>query len=118
MNRTIGTMNKRAAMSFYKDTLEYLFIAVLIMGFLLAIFIRSALVSYVIIIIVGLMVGRQFYFKQKNLPLSRYVLAFAFVIGFMVGSFYASWLWLAFFFVVGAYSGFQLHKHKIINELE
>ena len=105
-------------MNFYTDTLEYLFIAIIIMGFLLAIFIRSAIVSYIIIISMGIMVGRLFYLKKKNLPFFRYMLTIGFLLGFLIGSFYANWLWLLFFFMVAAYASYKMHKHNLINDIE
>ena len=111
-------MFKKGEFNFYENQIEYLFILTIVIGFIIGLFTNSVFIVYLTMIFIGLIVGRLYFFKQKKLPSSRYILTFAFVLGFIVANPNISWLWLIFWFLISAYGSFKLHQHKIINFLE
>ncbi len=107
---------KRASFDLYGDWVEYLFLLLLVVGFIMGFAVRAPVIHYIIIFLVGMIVGRLFYLKKKYLPFPRYLITFGFVLGFIVGSIASNWKVLVFLFFVGAYTGYKLHEAHFIQE--
>ena len=66
-------------MRFFTNWAEILFLALLIIGFIFSLFAPSAILSYLIIFVIGMMAGRWVYFRKKSMVFP-YVLV---IIGFL-----------------------------------
>ncbi|MEM4755858.1 MAG: hypothetical protein QW594_01875 [Candidatus Woesearchaeota archaeon] len=102
----------------FQNWVEYMFLVVMVAGFLIGFFVDSYLMNAIIIFFVGLLVGRMFYLKKNYMPFPRYLITTGFVLAFLIGaSMRGSWKLLLFIFFVAAYIGYKLHKANIIREI-
>ncbi len=95
---------------------EVLAILFAVAGFILSVLLQHALLSYITIIIAGLVAGRVFYIKHITEPILPFVLIIAgFLLGYLAGGFWASRFWLVLFFLVALVVSYYLHKRRIFK---
>ncbi|MBI4150483.1 hypothetical protein HY488_03695 [Candidatus Woesearchaeota archaeon] len=92
---------------------EFFFFCLLVFGFLFSLSLQSAGLSYVMIVLFGLMCGRFLAQRKKRFPF--YLIVFGFFVGFLLGARFASWKVLAFFFFVGGALSFYLHERGYLG---
>ncbi len=88
----------------------------LVIGFIIAILSHYALFSYLAIIISGFIAGRLYYLQRFRNPILPSILIITgFVLGYLLGTIWASRVWtlIAFFLAFGI--SYQLHLKKIIT---
>ena len=98
---------------FYTSWPEMFFILLIIIGFILSIFIRNAIFSYVIVFAVGLMTGRLIGMRMKKKPMFPYFLIIlGFLIGFLLGSFtiQINRILLIIIFIIGVGISYYVHR--------
>lgn len=100
-------MGKRGVW-FSESWAEFFFFCLLIFGFLFSLSLQSAMVSYVMIILFGMMCGRFLAHRKKRFPF--YLIVFGFLVGFLLGARFASWKTLVIFFVLGSIASFFAHE--------
>ena len=95
---------------------ETVFIVLLLLGFALAITIQSIFLKYLIIFLIGMMVGRFIYEKKGKQPLFPLVMViFGLLVGYMLGAFGANRKGLALLFFIGAILSYYIHKKGYIK---
>lgn len=72
---------------FWEDWAEIIGFFLLIIGFFIATFAGSAVISYIVIILCGLMGGRVWYRIKSSYKTPWIVILFGFLVGFVLGSF-------------------------------
>ena len=82
----------------------------LVIGFILSIFMGSAFMSYVVILLFGVMAGRVIFFKRTSFPV--YVIGMGFLFGYLLGSRYGKWKIILFCFLSGIVISYYLHKKE------
>lgn len=101
---------------FWKQWAEAFFIILLLVGFLLAITIQSIFLKYLIILLIGMMVGRLIYEKKGQKPLFPIILViFGLFVGFMLGAYGANRKGLTILFFIGAIISYYIHKKGYIK---
>lgn len=96
----------------WAEALTVLFLA---LGFLLALLLRSALFSYLTIILAGLLAGRVYYIKKLTEPIFPFVLIIVgFLLGYLLGSFWTSRGWSLFLFGCSFGLSYYLHLKKMV----
>ena len=94
---------------------ENLMLFFLVIGFILAVLISNPFLSYVLVFFAGFMAGRIYYEKKHHQPILPFILIIlGFLLGYLVGSFWASRFWTLFFFCVGFMVSYTLHRKKIL----
>jgi len=95
--------------------IEYLFLALLIVGFVLALTSGSAVISYVVIFFIGVFVGRVWYYNQGGFRFPTFIV----VVGFLIGYLFGAWItrygngWIILIlFVLGLYGSYYAHERK------
>ena len=106
-------MNKKA--DFAYNWVEYLFIALLIVGFILALKVGSAVMTYIIISLCGLMSGRIFYRIRKNPQFPFYVIIIGFLLGYLLGSYYGNKKIIFILFFVFNIISYYIYKKGYIT---
>ncbi|MEM4336715.1 MAG: hypothetical protein QXG86_01800 [Candidatus Woesearchaeota archaeon] len=106
-------INKKA--DFMGSWVEILFIVLIFIGLFLAIFAANVFFSYIIISLSGLLFGRLFYEKRKSFLPPYYILAFGFLIGYVVGNYYANDFIIIGLFVMFVGVSYYLHLKKIVD---
>ena len=101
---------------FYKNYMEFFFFVLMIIGVLVALSSRSAVVSYVVILIAGMLAGRVIYERKHNLKFPYYVIAGGFLIGYAIGVYYGNRLIVIALFVIGVILSYKLYDKKILKD--
>ena len=104
--------------AFWTSWAEIFFLFLIVIGFLISITIRNALLSYVVIFCVGLMGGRLVAKKIKKQPVFPYFLIIlGFLVGFLIGTFTikVSRILLILLFVIGGITSYIIHRKGYIK---
>ena len=89
-----------------------LFLAI---GFVIAVLLRSPIFSYFSSFLGGIVCARVFYIKHQSEPILPFVLIIiGFLVGFLLGSFWASRFLILLFFLAGFLISYYLHIKKIV----
>ena len=102
----------------WKSWVEVFFIVLLLLGFFLAISLPSPFLTYLVIFLAGLLVGREIYLKKGKKPLVRFILIIlGFIFGYMLGSkiYNVNVKLVTLLFIVAAITSYYLHKKEYIN---
>lgn len=101
---------------FWQQWSEAFFIIVLIVGFLVALFIKNAIFVYIIIFCIGLMAGRAIFKKKGKQPLFPFFLIIiGFFIGYLIGAFNFNKKMITFLFIAGAIISYYIHKKGYVK---
>ena len=103
----------------WKQWAEVFFVILLMIGFLVAVSIKSAAMNYVIIFLAGMMVGRLFYEKIGKQPIfAFFLIILGFLFGYMLGSFEVNKKLIAIFFIAGTLISYYIHKKGYLKILQ
>ncbi|MBI2548412.1 hypothetical protein HYW21_03605 [Candidatus Woesearchaeota archaeon] len=111
----IPLIHQKKALSVWEDWPEILAFWLLVLGFFIAAFARSAVMEMLIVFLTGMICGRVMYKRRKKEQVTFIIMIIGFALGFMIGSFYASRKWLFFLFIVGGVLSYYLHKKDYIQ---
>lgn len=96
----------------WAEAFSLLFLAV---GFIIAILLQSPFFSYVSVFLAGFVAGRVYYIKKSKEPILPFVLIIlGFLVGYLLGSFWASRFVTILFFAVGFGISYYLHMKQIL----
>ena len=95
--------HKKANLAY--NWVEYLFLILMILGFILALKVGSAVMSYIIIVLCGLISGRLIYKLKKNITFPFYIIILGFLLGYLLGSYYGSKKLMIILFAVANIAG-------------
>ena len=102
-------------MKFEEDWAEAIAIFLLAIGFITAVLLRSPYYSYLSVFFGGLISGRLYYIKRYTQPILPFILMIiGFLLGYIIGSFWVSRIWVIIFFAAGFYLSLYLHRKKIL----
>jgi hypothetical protein len=110
--------NPKMADFFFKNWAEFLFFVLIIIGFIISIAAPSAVISYTIIFIVGLMSGRLLYERKNKLAFPYVLIVIGFIIGYILGAFYGNKLTILTLYLIGIWIGYQIFDKGIIHDLK
>lgn len=91
---------------------EVLSFFLLIVGFILSVSTRSAVISYMVIFLCGLVMGRMWFNAQKTIKTPWAIIIFCFLIGYLFGNFYGDPKIIIILFIFGMIFGFYTFKKK------
>ena len=95
---------------------EVLSTIILLVGFFIALLIRSPFLHYLVITLSGLLCGRVLYDKHRTQPIFPFVMIVAgFFLGFMLGALSANKLAIMILFLFGLTLSYQAHKRGYIG---
>jgi xanthosine utilization system XapX-like protein len=87
----------------------------LVLGFVISVLLKSAVWSYLSMIIAGGLAGRVYYIKHAREPIFPFVLMMiGFLLGYLVGNFWTSRLLTLLFFGLSFGASYYLHVKKIL----
>ncbi len=93
-------MKKKGAFQILNSWVEFVTLSTLIVGFVLSLFVYSAFLSYVIVLLCGVMIGGVFYHK-KDFVFPWVVITLGFLAGFVIGNRYGNSKLIAVFYIIG-----------------
>lgn len=87
----------------------------LALGFIVSILLLSPALSYISIFLAGFLAGRIYYIKHNTEPIFPFILIIiGFLLGYLIGNFWASRFWTLVFFILGFAISYYLHMKKLI----
>ena len=78
---------KKGVLDMVSMWVEYVALVVLFIGFFISMSAGSAFLSYLIIFLSGLLIGRILFQQRKALPFKYYILMLVFLIGYILGTY-------------------------------
>jgi ABC-type spermidine/putrescine transport system permease subunit I len=95
---------------------ELFALSLLVIGFIVAILLRSAFFNYITAFVAGFLSARLYLFKRYKQPILPFILIIVgFLLGYLIGTIWASRIVTFVFFAVGFAVSYYLHKNKIIG---
>ncbi len=86
-------------------------VVLLLIGFFAALFLGSAVLSYLVITLSGLLAGRYFFQRRVAQPIFPFIMIIiGFLLGFMLGAIWANKVLILFLFVAATFASYFLHK--------
>jgi len=87
----------------------------IVLGFIISVFLRNISLSLTSIMLGGFLSARVYYFKKSSEPILPFILMIVgFLIGYLLGSFWISRIWVLIFFAIGYAISYYLHKKEIL----
>ena len=114
MKKVIGKMKilkSKSGLTWAEDWVEIVSIAAIVVGFFLSLSAGSAIINYVLILIIGFLVGRVIYQRKHKFKFAFIIITALFLLGYLLGNRYGSTLITLLFFIVGSVGSYRLH-HK------
>jgi hypothetical protein len=106
--------NKKALFTFSGDWAEYLFIVLIIVGFLMAATIENLVVMYLVAYILGFHCGILTYHNlNKNRTFPIWLIIGGLLLGFLIGSYKTNKFSIILLFVLGIINGHLLLKRNV-----
>lgn len=102
---------------YYKNWAEVLFFILLVIGFLVALFAPSAVVSYIVIFISGLIAGRLIYDRKGKGMFPYFLIIIGFFIGYLLGAYRGEREIMSVLFVLGALIGYYIYDKGILRDI-
>ena len=103
-------------MKLEENWVETITIACIVLGFILALTLQNAFLSYFIIGIIGFLAGRTYYIKKHKEPIVHIIiLILGFLLGYLIASFWSCRLLSFIIFISTFYLSYYLHREKIIT---
>lgn len=104
---------------FFKSWAELFFFAVMIMGFIVSLWATSfsAVISYIVIFLSGMIGGKLLYERRKKITFPYYIIIIGFLIGYVIGTYYGSRNVVIILFVLGLLFSYHLHKKGYIRDV-
>lgn len=104
---------------FFSSWAEFAAFAFMFFGIFVAILSPSAFISYVIILLSGMIAGRIFYERRNNTKIAYTMVTLGFLAGFAVGAFFRHFgnvLVILMLFLVGAIVMYRLSERGFIPD--
>ena len=103
-------------LDFYKNWFESFFLALMVIGIVVALSAPSAVISYIIIFLSGIFAGRLIYERKHKMKFPYVMIIAGFVIGYLIGVYYGSRMVVIALFVTGAILSYKLYDKKILKD--
>ncbi|MEK6949881.1 MAG: hypothetical protein AABX34_06670 [Nanoarchaeota archaeon] len=104
---------------FFKNWAEFVFFVIMVIGFIVSIWASSysAVISYIVVFLSGMIGGRLLYERRHRLTFPYAVIIMGFIIGYLIGSYYGSKKVIIVLFVLGILFSYQLLKKGYIRDV-
>ena len=104
---------------FFKSWAEFFFFVLMIVGFIIALWATSfsAVISYIVVFLSGMIGGRLLYERKKKLSFPYYIILIGFLIGFLIGTLYGSRKIIVILFVLGVLFSYHLYNKGYLKDL-
>lgn len=101
----------------HKDWMELLFFVLMVIGLIIALSSPSAVISYAIIFLSGIFVGRFIYYRKNKTQFPYFMIIAGFVIGYIIGVYYGNRIIVGGLFMSGGALGYMLYDKKILTDV-
>lgn len=101
---------KGSAGGLWEKWVEWFAVMLLVVGFIIAVFSTSAVITYAMGFISGMIFGRHFYIRRFRLKMPFVIVMIGYFIGFLLGSFYGNYKVVVICFVIGIVLSYWLYS--------
>lgn len=101
---------KNGVVNIKDQWVEFLSVLLFFCGIVVSVVLRSAFFSYVVIGLMGLMIGRFLFFQRTQAP--YYLIVFSLIVGYILGNRYADWRIVLVTFILTAAFSWWIHEEK------
>jgi uncharacterized membrane protein YeaQ/YmgE (transglycosylase-associated protein family) len=102
---------------YFKNWAEVFFFSLLVLGFLIALAAPSAVISYIVIFISGLIAGRLMYDRKDKGVFPYFLIIIGFFIGYLLGAYRGEREVMSVLFVLGALISYYAYDKGILRDL-
>ena len=110
-------LKNKKSMTLTHDWAEIFFFIVLIIGFLLAVTLRSKTIVYITIFLGGLLAGRLIYDRHEKLSFPYYLIIIGFLIGYLLGVPIGDKRAIVILFVLGGLFSYYIFNKGFLHDL-
>jgi len=103
---------------FFRNWAEFLFFVLLVLGFIISLAAPSAVISYIMIFVVGIMSGRLIYERKNKLMFPYAMIIVGFIIGYILGAYYGNKMTILTLYFLGMFIGYQIYEKGVIHDLK
>jgi len=111
-------IGKKGAFTFFKDWGEFMFFVLLVIGFILSLAAPSAVISYIMVFILGIMSGRLLYDRKNKLVFPYFLIITGFILGYILGAYFGNKITILTLYLIGIFVGYQIYDKGIIHDLK
>ena len=102
---------------FDKNWMEFFFLVIAVIGVLIALSAPSAVISYIIIFLSGIIAGRLICERKDKIKFPYLIIVLGFFIGYLIGVYYGSRIVVVVLFMLGSILGYNLYEKKILKDV-
>ena len=104
---------------YFKNWAEFFFFIVMVIGFIVSIWATSfsAIISYIVVFLSGMIGGRLLYYRKQKLVFPYYIIIIGFLIGYLIGTYYGSRQVVVILFILGVLFSYHLHNKGYIRDV-
>ena len=104
---------------FFKSWAEFFFFVLMIVGLIVSLWATtmSAVISYIVVFLSGMIGGRLLYHRKKKLTIPYYIILAGFLIGYVIGTYYGSRKVVIILFILGVLLSYHLHNKGYIRDV-
>ena len=104
---------------FFKSWVEFVFFVLMVLGLIVGIWASSfsAVISYIVVFLSGMIGGRLLYERKKKLSFPYYMIVIGFLIGYAMGTYYGSRKVVIILFILGVLFSYHLCNKGYIRDL-
>lgn len=86
-----------------------------VLGFMISVLLRTPAISYLAVLLSGLLAGRICFIERYKQPIFPFILiVLGFLAGYVAGSFWVSRFWIVIFFSLGGFISYHLHRKGMV----
>ena|SRR3989338_3943590 len=110
---------KKMADFLFKSWAEFFFFVVMVLGLVVGLWASSfsAVISYIVVFLSGMIGGRLLYERRKRLTFPYYIILIGFLIGYIAGTYYGSRKVVIILFVLGILFSYHLCNKGYIRDI-
>jgi len=105
------------AFNYFDSWVEFFFFVLLVIGFIIALFAPSAVVSYIVIFVSGMIGGRLIYERKEKLKFPYYLFIIGFLVGYAIGAYHGNKSVIITLFVLGNIVSYYLYDQGIVQDI-
>lgn len=104
---------------FFKSWAEFFFFVLMVIGFIVSLWATSfsAVISYIVVFLSGMIGGGLLYERKKKLKFPYYIIIIGFLIGYVLGTYYGSRIVIVVLFILGILFSYHLHNKGYIRDV-
>ena len=102
---------------YFKNWAEIFFFILLIIGFLIALMAPSAVVSYIVIFVCGMICGRMIYERKDKGIFPYFIIILGFFVGYLLGAYRGEREIMSVLFILGALISWYVYDKGILRDI-